>query len=114
MKVIRCLSITCLVIFGIILIFPESVMAQEAVGGVQQISTFIKSVVQVMAGLAGLIATGFFVLGGLSYITSAGNPVALQKAKRTLIFAGVGLAITIAAFVLTDVISHLALKAFSA
>ncbi len=48
----------------------------------------------------------------MSYITSTGNPIALQKAKRTIIFAGMGLAITIAAFALTDMVSNLATKAF--
>ena len=78
----------------------------------QQINTFIKSVIQVIASLAGLVATGFFMLGGLSYITSTGNPIALQKAKRTIVFAGFGLVITIAAFALTDMVSNLATKAF--
>ena len=105
MRKLKLLFISGLAVWGAAIIFPESVMAQAASGGdVQQINTFIKSIVQVIAGLAGLLATGFFVLGGLSYITSSGNPMALQKAKRTIIFAGLGLAITIAAFALTDMV----------
>ena len=113
MQKLKLLFISGLALWGAAIIFPESVMAQATSGGdVQQINTFIKSVVQIVAGLAGLSATGFFVLGGLSYITSSGNPMALQKAKRTIIFAGLGLAITIAAFALTDMVSNLATKAF--
>ena len=112
MQKLKLLLISCLAILGTAIIFPESVMAQSAGGDVQQISTFIKSVIQVVASLAGLIATGFFMLGGLSYITSTGNPIALQKAKRTIVFAGFGLVITIAAFALTDMVSNLATKAF--
>ena len=113
MQKLKLLSISSLAVLGGFLIFPESAAAQTATGGdVEQISTFITSLIQVVAGLSGLIATGFFVLGGLSYITSSGNPMALQKAKRTIVFAAIGLAITIAAFALTDIISNLATKAF--
>ena len=112
MQKLKLLLISCLAILGVAIIFPENVMAQSAGGDVQQINTFIKSVIQVIASLAGLVATGFFMLGGLSYITSTGNPIALQKAKRTIVFAGFGLVITIAAFALTDMVSNLATKAF--
>ncbi|MGH7156952.1 MAG: Mbov_0395 family pilin-like conjugal transfer protein [Candidatus Saccharimonadales bacterium] len=83
--------------------------ASSYVGSVQ---SFIKSVIQVIAGLAGLVATGFFVFGGFAYITSSGNPEHLEKAKRTLFYSATGLAITIAAFVLSNIVTNLASNAF--
>ena len=112
MRRFKIFYISCLAFLGLTIIFPESALAQSTGGEVQQINNFIKSIIQVIASLAGLTATGFFVLGGLSYITSSGNPMALQKAKRTLVFAAIGLAITIAAFALTDIITNLATKSF--
>lgn len=88
--------------------------ANSATADVSQVSSFIKSVIQALAGLAGLVATGFFVVGGFSYITSSGNPQKLEKAKRTILFSAIGLAITIAAFVLSNIISGLASSAFGA
>lgn len=41
--------------------------------------------IKVIVGLAGLIATGFFVVVGLGYITSSGNPERLGKSKPTLV-----------------------------
>jgi len=79
---------------------------------VSQVENFIRSVIQVIAGLAGLIATGFFVIGGFGYITSSGNPEHLDKAKRTLLWSGIGLAIVIAAFVVSNIIVQLATNAF--
>ncbi len=79
---------------------------------ISSINNFLTSIIQAIAGLAGLIATGFFVVGGFIYITSTGNPIKLEKAKRTLIFSSLGLAITIAAFVLSNIITQLATKAF--
>jgi len=77
-----------------------------------QIDNFIKSIITALTGIAGLIATGFFVLGGFKYITSSGNPQSLEHAKRTIIFSALGLTITIAAFVLSNVVANLATSAF--
>jgi len=86
--------------------------ALAATGDVSSVESFIRSLIQVLAGLAGLVATGFFVVGGFSYITSSGNPEHLDKAKRTIMYSGVGLAITIAAFVLSNIVTTLATNAF--
>jgi hypothetical protein len=36
-------------------------------GAATPVESFIKSVIQVLAGLAGLVATGFFVVGGFGF-----------------------------------------------
>ncbi len=81
-------------------------------GDVGQVESFIRSVIQALAGLAGLIATGFFVVGGFSYITSSGNPEHLDKAKRTIMFSATGLAVIIGAFVISNIVTTLATNAF--
>lgn len=96
-----------LILIGRILIFST-----DTTGNVSQISNFLKSIIEALAGLAGLVATGFFVVGGFSYITSSGNPQRLEKAKRTILFSAIGLAITIAAFVLSNIVGGLASNAF--
>ena len=79
---------------------------------VAQVESFIRSVIKVIAGLAGLVATGFFVAGGFTYITSSGNPEQLDKAKRTLTWSAIGLAIVIAAFVISNIVTSLATQSF--
>ena len=96
---------------GIPIVLTNTALAQSA-GNVGQVENFIRNVIQVIAGLAGLIATGFFVVGGFGYITSSGNPETLERSKRTLIFSGIGLAITIGAFVLSNIVTTLATNAF--
>lgn len=98
------------VAFGVPLIFSNRALAATA--DVTSVSNFIQSLIEVIAGLAGLIATGFFVMGGFSYITSSGNPEHLDKAKRTLMYSGIGLVIVIAAFVLSNIVTTLATNAF--
>ena len=80
--------------------------------GVSNVESFIKSVITVMAGLAGLVAAGFLVVGGFSYITSSGNPEHLDRAKRTITFSLLGLAVTIGAFVISNIVTSLATNAF--
>tara|TARA_B100001245_G_scaffold235050_1_gene221978 strand:- start:2516 stop:2905 length:390 start_codon:yes stop_codon:yes gene_type:complete len=104
--------VTFTVLVGIPIVFTTPAFA--AGGDVAQVQTFIRSVIQVVAGLAGLVATGFIVVGGFTYITSSGNPEHLDRAKRTLFFSGGGLAIVIAAFVLSNIVTTLATQAFGA
>lgn len=89
-----------------------SAPAFAAGGDIGQVENFIRSIIKVIAGLAGLIATGFFVVGGFTYITSSGNPEQLDKAKRTLTWSAIGLAIVIAAFVISNIVTSLATSAF--
>ena len=94
------------IVTGLPFVLTNPVFADST--GVTQVENFIKSVIQVMAGLAGLVATGFFVMGGYQYITSSGNPEHLARAKRTLVYSATGLSIILAAFVITSVVTNLA------
>lgn len=104
------LFVTVLVVIAspVAIAFP----ALAASGDVSQVETFIKSIIKIVAGLAGLVATGFFVVGGFTYITSSGNPEHLDRAKRTITWAAVGLAITLAAYVISNIVTTLAIGAF--
>lgn len=102
--------ISTYVAIGLPLVLTQTALAASA--DVGSVNSFIKSLIQVIAGLAGLIATGFFVMGGFSYITSSGNPEHLDRAKRTIMFSGMGLAIVVAAFVLSNIVTTLATNAF--
>lgn len=98
------------VAIGLPLVCAQSAFA--ATGDISNVENFIRSIIKVVAGLAGLVATGFFVAGGFTYITSSGNPEQLDKAKRTLTWSAIGLAIVIAAFVISNIVTTLATQAF--
>ncbi len=51
-----------------------------------------------------IMAIGFIVYGGISYITANGSPDKARKALRTLIFAAVGLVVVVAATIITNFI----------
>lgn len=102
--------VALIVTLGVPFVLTQTVYAQAA--GVGQVEGFMRNIIKVLAGLAGLVATGFFVLGGFSYITSSGNPEHLEKAKKTLLYSSIGLAVTIGAFVLSNIVTELATNAF--
>jgi len=98
-----------------LLILAALILAQPALadsGDVTKIQSFIQSVIQVLVTLAGLVSVGFFVWGGFGYITSSGNPEALDRSKKTILYSAVGLVVVLGAFVLSNVISQLAGTAF--
>jgi len=85
-----------------------------AAADVTKIETFIKSIIQILVTIAGLVAAGCFVYGGIGYITSSGNPELLDRSKKTILYSAIGLAVVLGAFVLTNIVSDLATGAFGA
>ena len=109
MKKLLTIALTFIITLGI----AQPAYAQTT-GDVTQIQNFIQNLIQIVAGLAGLIAAGFFVVGGFGYITSSGNPESLDRSKKTIIYSAIGLAIVLGAFVLSNIVSQLATSSFGA
>lgn len=93
-----------------VLIVASPVFAQSA--DVSKIQSFIQNIIQIFVTIAGLVATGFLVYGGFRYITSSGNPEALDGAKKTVMYSAIGLAIVIGAYVISNIVTQVASSAF--
>lgn len=92
------------------LIIVPSVFAQSA--DAAKVQTFIQNIIQLLVTFAGLLAAGFFVWGGVGYITSSGHPEHLERSKKTIVYSAVGLSISLGAFVLSNIVTQLATSAF--
>lgn len=57
--------------------------------------------------LAGAIAVLFIVIGGIRYMTAAGNPKAVETARKMLLWAVIGLAVIILATVIVAIVTRL-------
>ena len=79
---------------------------------VSKVQSFIQSVIQVLVTLAGLISAGFFVWGGVGYITSSGNPESLDRSKKTILYSAIGLTIVLGSYVLSNIVTQLATGSF--
>lgn len=56
------------------------------------------TILQIVFGIMGGIALIIFMLAGLKYITSQGDASAVAKAKNTILYAIIGLAVAAFAF----------------
>ncbi|HVW23013.1 MAG TPA: pilin [Candidatus Saccharimonadales bacterium] len=60
-------------------------------------SNQVHEVLQIVFGIMGAIAVLIIVISGLKFITAQGNPEEISKARQTIIYALVGLAVAISA-----------------
>lgn len=67
----------------------------------------VLNVIGWVIGIAGIVAVIFVVYGGISYITSKGDPGKLQKAKDAILYALIGLAIVGLAEIITAFVSNM-------
>lgn len=98
--------------FALVVFLITATPALADSADLSRVQSFAQNVIQVLVTLAGLLAAGFFVVGGIGYITSSGNPENLDKSKKTILYSSIGLAVAIAAFVLSNIVSELATTAF--
>lgn len=72
---------------------------------VQDFPALIKKITAYVSGVIGILATLMFVIAGILFVTSAGNPGRIETAKKCAIYAGVGLGIALAGAGLIAVIT---------
>lgn len=74
-------------------------------GAITVMRDYVRPMLQVIAGLASIACVFFLVNGGYQYITSTGNPEALESAKQIIKKALIGLVIVFSATTLTTILS---------
>lgn len=92
------------------LIFASQVQAQA--DDVSKVQNFMTNIIEILVTLAGILAALFFVWGGVGYITSTGNPENLEKSKKTIFYSAIGLAVTLGAYILVNIVTQTAQSAF--
>lgn len=65
-------------------------------------NTTFPAIMQAVFGLAALLSVLFVAIGGFKYTTATGDPQGLQKAKGTIIYALIGLAISLSAYTIVE------------
>ena len=72
----------------------------EATGGEGDLRELVKTILYYFLGFLGFVATVMVIYGGVLYVTSAGNEENVQKAKKILLYAVVGIIIILVSFAL--------------
>ncbi len=101
-------------LFGLAFFVPIMANAQEgglvgtgptiAVEDTLNVAETVQNVINYALGFLGLVAVLVIIYGGVLWMTSAGDPKKLEKAKRILINAAIGLLIILSAWVIVKLI----------
>ncbi|MGD0284577.1 MAG: Mbov_0395 family pilin-like conjugal transfer protein [Candidatus Saccharimonadales bacterium] len=67
--------------------------------------SFVTTVLDIVFGIFGAVAVLFIVIGGFRYVISSGDPKNTAKAKNTIIYALVGLVITLSATAIVNFVA---------
>jgi hypothetical protein len=65
------------------------------------------SIIEIMLWIAGVVAIGFVVYGGIRYTMSQGAPDKLQAARQTILNGIIGLVIAVLAVAIVNLVSNI-------
>lgn len=83
----------------------------KGTGATGNLGTVISIVSNVAFGLVGSLAVLFLIMGGISYITSQGDPKKTATAKDTILYAVIGIVVVLVSYALASfVISQFLMK----
>ena len=75
------------------------------INSLSAIGTMIFNVTEMLLVVAGFLAVGFIIAGGVFYIISFGEPQKIAKAKDTIVNATLGLGVVLFAYAIVSFIS---------
>jgi len=106
----RLMTLAILVIYGAM---PSLVHAQATLPnplGTTDIRVIVAQVVRGFLTITGPIALIMFIYGGVIWMTSTGTPARIDKGKKVLVWAVLGLVVIFSAFVITNAIFNAILE----
>lgn len=86
------------------LTFPKDSAGNESV--ILAIPRILLAVFEIILRIAGLAAVGFIIFGGFQYLISQGEPDRTKGAKSTILNSVIGLAITLSATAIVNLIGR--------
>lgn len=70
------------------------------------VTSVLTTIIYWILGFSAAVAVLFLILGGLQYITAAGNEKRVETAKNTILYAVIGLIVILLSFVIVAFISQ--------
>lgn len=67
-----------------------------------QLPSVIQGILNAIIGIAGLVAVIYIIIGGVQYMTSSGDTTKVEKAKKTILYACIGLVICVLSFAIVN------------
>lgn len=79
-------------------------MSPEGVPTIGCIWVVLQNIINAAFILSGVVALFYIITAGIKFITSRGDPEAIESARKTLTFAIIGLIFILMSFVLLNII----------
>lgn len=82
----------------------EAKAGVDAIGGesTTDLPTFIKTVINLLLFIIGVIAVIYVIIGGIKYVTSNGDAAAVKSAKDTILYAIIGIVVAVMAYAIVN------------
>ena len=71
-------------------------------GTSDNLETVAKRIINVILYIVGILAVVMIIIGGVQYTTSAGDQAAVTKAKNTILYGLIGLAVAVLAYAIVN------------
>lgn len=98
------ISIITIALAGLILAEPTLAADLTDPLGHVDIPTIIGRIIKVALGLSGTMALLMFIYGGFTWMTSGGSKDRVDKGRKTLLWAVIGLAVIFFAYVAVELV----------
>ena len=76
--------------------------AAGCMGNTNDLPVVIQNILSIVIGVCGLVAVVYIIIGGYNYMTSSGDSAKIEKAKKTITYAVIGLIVCALAFVIVN------------
>lgn len=111
------LILACIALLGVLVLTTSSVQAapvdvlqscsgnpegRVCQGGGNTVFEIIKGIINLLITIAGIISVIMIIVGGIKYTTSGGDAKAISSGKDTLVYAVIGLVISIMAYAIVN------------
>ena len=68
--------------------------------------SLVSRIIIILTSLVGAVSLFFIVISGIKFVTSSGDPKQIASARGTLTYAIIGLAVTILAFIILQIVQY--------
>lgn len=86
---------------------PGNITRRGGVDPGVQTNAVVASILSGVYQVSGMVAVLMLVIGGVRYVISDGDPARAQSARKTIIYALIGLVIIGSAFIITGIVQGL-------
>lgn len=94
-------------LFASLLVSPLVTSAGGVIEDAPRLSTVGLNVLNFLLSILGILGIIAIIVAGVFYLTSGGNEKQISKSKKALVYAIIGIAVTLAALIIVKTIARL-------